>query len=311
VLTIFTHTKVFEGQVAVIQRNAIKSWTLLRPTCEIILFGDDSGTSDLAAELGVRHGTGIARSPYGMPLVNDLFERAQQLASNDVLCYVNADIILMNDFMEAVEQVVRHEHQFLLVGRRWDVNVQDVLDFGPGWEEALRNLVGQCGELHSPAGIDYFVFSRKLAGGLLPFAIGHPAWDNWFLYRARSMRVPLIDATPVVMAVHQNHDYSYNPRGEEGVLRGPEAKRNLALAGASFKPFTVEDATHLLTQKGLMRTLDRKHLWRRLKTGSMLYPQLALPIRLLLKAAQFYERVRARLGFQRRKGTSRHRKVAV
>ena len=51
-LTLFTIPKAFEGHSGVIQRNAIKSWTLLQPQCEIILMGDDEGTGEAAAEMG-------------------------------------------------------------------------------------------------------------------------------------------------------------------------------------------------------------------------------------------------------------------
>ena len=55
VLTIFTTAKPFHGQIAVIQDNAIQSWTLLRPECEIILFGDEEGTAEAAAKFGINH----------------------------------------------------------------------------------------------------------------------------------------------------------------------------------------------------------------------------------------------------------------
>lgn len=51
-LTLFTIAKPFRGPFAVIQRNTIRSWTLLRPACEIILFGDDDGSAEIAAEFG-------------------------------------------------------------------------------------------------------------------------------------------------------------------------------------------------------------------------------------------------------------------
>ena len=59
-LTIFATPKPFRGHIAVIQRNAIRSWTLLRPACEIILMGNDEGTAEIAAEFGVRHVPEIA-----------------------------------------------------------------------------------------------------------------------------------------------------------------------------------------------------------------------------------------------------------
>src|SRR5215470_320731 len=60
-LTIFATPKPFRDHIAVIQRNAIRSWTLLRPACEIILMGNDEGTADIAAEFGVRYVPEVAR----------------------------------------------------------------------------------------------------------------------------------------------------------------------------------------------------------------------------------------------------------
>jgi hypothetical protein len=50
-LTLFTTAKPFEGHSGVIQRDALKSWKLLRPDIEIILFGDDAGGAEIATNL--------------------------------------------------------------------------------------------------------------------------------------------------------------------------------------------------------------------------------------------------------------------
>src|SRR5260370_906360 len=50
-LTLYTIPKAFDEHIGIIQRNAIRSWTLLRPPCEVILFGDDAGTAEVAALL--------------------------------------------------------------------------------------------------------------------------------------------------------------------------------------------------------------------------------------------------------------------
>src|SRR5262249_19151083 len=53
--TFFATAKPFEGHSGIIQRNALKSWMLLHPNVEVILFGDDKGAAEIAAELGLRH----------------------------------------------------------------------------------------------------------------------------------------------------------------------------------------------------------------------------------------------------------------
>jgi hypothetical protein len=81
VLTVLAVPKAFTGHTAVIQRNAIQSWLHLRPVCEVILFGDDAGTAEIAADLNVRHVPAVERNEYGTPLVNALFTAAERLAN--------------------------------------------------------------------------------------------------------------------------------------------------------------------------------------------------------------------------------------
>jgi hypothetical protein len=297
VLTLFAIPKSFEGHIGIIQRNAITSWTLLRPQCEIILFGDDEGTGDVARELGVRHVPRVARNEWGTPLLNDIFEKAQKLATHDLCCFVNSDIIFMNDFMEAAQRLAAWKDCFLMAGRRWDLRVNDPLDFGLDWREKLRMQVARHGQLHSPAGIDYFLFKRGLWEDIPPFAIGRPAYDNWLLYHARSRGISLVDATRAVMAVHQNHDYPSHLQRERGVRwKSPEAKRNVELAGGRLRFLTVMNATHVLTPAGPKWALDWRHLWSRIASLPVFYRHLGLPIRLLFIARDLSRPIRLRLG---------------
>lgn len=283
-LTLFTIPKPFRGHIGVVQRNAIASWTLLRPRPEIILLGNDEGTEAAAKELGVRLVPQVDRNEFGTPLLNDLFEKAQSLATHDFLCYVNADIILMSDFTRAVERVIPRKRPFLMVGQRWDIEVKEPLDFDPQWEERLRVHVARHGQLHPPTGMDYFLFRRGFWGKIPPFAIGRTVWDNWLIYSARSCGAAVIDATDVVMAVHQNHDYAHIPGGEAAAWKGLEARRNLDLAGGNERVFTLQDATHALTPGGLEWRLTKDHLRRHLHTVPILYPRLG---RLLLPGRRF------------------------
>ena len=104
-LTLFTIPKAFQGHTGIIQRNAIKSWTLLDPGCQVILVGDDDGTDKAAEELNVRHISDVKRNEFGTPLLNHSFQLAEAEAAFPLICHVNADIILMSDFIEAVQRV--------------------------------------------------------------------------------------------------------------------------------------------------------------------------------------------------------------
>jgi hypothetical protein len=295
-LTIFATPKPFRGHIAVIQRNAIRSWTLLRPACEIILMGNDEGTADIAAEWGLRHVPEVARNTWRTPLVSDLFQQAQHLGVHNLFCYVNSDIILMSDFMQAIQRVAAQKRRFLLVGHRWNFEIKEVLEFQPDWEERLRRQVSQCATLAGARAIDFFVFPRDVLGEIPAFAIGRPLWDNWMLYRARALSVPLIDATSVVMAVHQNHDYSHHPQGKAGLWSGAEQVANSALAGGDDHAFSLVDATHVLTPHKLRLAYSREHLYRRCETLPILYPWP--PLRWLRKALSVSHPLRSRFGLR-------------
>lgn len=250
-ITLFAVPKPFRGHIGIIQRNAIRSWTLLDPRPEIILLGDEEGIAEAAAELGVRHVPELARNEFGTPLLNDVFEKAGRLASSDLLAYVNADIILLEDFPAAVRRVHRWRRRSLMIGKRRDVNIVEPWNFErSSWQADLRSRVFASSTQRSEWYLDYFVFPRDLYAEIPPLAIGRTAWDNWLVWQARQIKAAVVDTTPAVLAVHQNHDYSHHPGGEHGVWEGDEAKRNLQLAGGEKHCFNSDDATHRLTSGG-------------------------------------------------------------
>jgi hypothetical protein len=266
VLTLFAIPKPFVGHIGIIQRNTIKSWTLLRPRCEIILLGDDEGTADAAKEFGVEHIAEIARNEFGTPLLNDMFESAEHRARYKLLCFVNADIILTSDFLRAVERVSAWQDKFLMIGRRRDVGINEPWNFVQSdWEQKLREYVLEHGQLRGEHAVDYFVFPKGLYDQIPPFAVGRPCYDSWLIYKPISRRYPVVDATNEVLATHQNHDHShFGLQGENyslnEALKLDECKRNYDLLGGEFRRFGVTDASHVLTATGECR---RKYLWWR------------------------------------------------
>ena len=258
-LTLFSIPKPFAGRIAAIQRNAIESWTRLHPDCEVILCGDDDGVKEAAAKFRTRHIPDVARNEFGTPLLDSVFEKVEREASHLLLCYVNADIILRKDFLAAVQSIPFGE--FLMVGQRWDVDLKEAIDFSAdGSQGCLEQLRTRQGVLHPPTGIDYFVFRRGTVGKLPPFAVGRPGWDNWFIYRARSLGLPVVDATQVAMVVHQNHGFDHVHQSVDGTVEGPEAQRNRELIGGWEYFFTIRDATHALTSRGVGR-VELRRTW--------------------------------------------------
>jgi hypothetical protein len=252
-LTIFALPKAFSGRFDLIQRNAIKSWTLLPTEPEIILFGDDEGTAQVASEHGVRHVPFVARNEHRTPLVDRLFADAQKLAGSSLVCYVNSDIILGPDFVAAAERLDREfpSQPFLGVGRKTNFEIGKPLEFDKaGWHDRLREESLEVGEAVTWDS-DFFLFRKGLWQSIPPFAIGRCYWSSWFMYDVRRRKLPLVDMTPVVLSVESKHDYSHaKSTGNSSRLSGVEYESNRKLfKGCHY--YTTVNATALLTASGL------------------------------------------------------------
>jgi hypothetical protein len=279
-LTLFAMPKNFRGHIATIQRNAIASWTRLDPRPEIFLFGQEEGTRELAEELGVHHFPDVARNEFGTPLIDDLFRQAEDRASSPLVGYVNADIVLTADFTAAIGRACKQHEKLMVVGRRWDIDWDQPLDFSQAdWAEMLREQARRANVQRAWNLIDYFIYSRGVCDGLPPLAIGRYSWDNYILWHARSKGAALVDVSPVVLAIHQNHDYGHSSAFAD-IRQSPEVKRNRAIAGPWWHLYTIEDATHIFREDGERashrhRWLMAKRLWSHPLTLFQL-PSLAL-----------------------------------
>ncbi len=235
-----------------IQRNAIRSWSRL-PDVEVILLGEEQGLEEAARELNVKHIQNVKRNENGTPLISSMFQLARENSNSELLCIINADIILMPDFVEAAKKVKGLKSKFVLLSQRWDVQVTAPLDFSEDWIHDLRSMVHGQGQLHRPAGSDFFLFPPSCYTDIPDFTIGRAGWDNWMIYQARKAGWAVIDCTPSVMIVHQNHDYSHLPEGKPHYGH-PETNENIRLAGGQANiRYTILDATHQLVDGTLVR----------------------------------------------------------
>ncbi len=255
-LTIFTTGKPFQGHNGIIQRNALQSWKLLHPDVEVILFGDEEGAAQVCAGLGLRHEPHVERSHVNprLPVAAYLFERAQEIARHPWLCYLNCDIVLTPDLCSALRKLSEWRKEFLAIGRRWDLEINAPLEFQrPNWAHELRQRALLHGTRRNNE-IDYFLFRKGMYRGMPPLIIGRVYWDYWTVWKALSLGVPVVEVSPMVVVIHQNHDYSYvqETGSSQGVFSDPGAKWNYELAHKGKHFATYEDCTHHLTRRGLL-----------------------------------------------------------
>jgi hypothetical protein len=262
-LTIFSAPKAFTDEhIARIQHNALRSWLDLGDGVEVLLLGDEPGIQESAESFGVRCIPVSSRSKSGAPLINELFALARQHAKYSTLCYLNADIILLEDFLPSVQVVMERFPAFLIVGNRYDLEIQDELQMQEDWREDLRQMVQEVGKPHPPMGSDYFIYQKGQFTDMPSFALGRAGWDNWMMYKARHDGVPLVDASNGITAVHQDHDYAHLPGGEPH-YRHPESTRNIQLAGGYETMFRLRDANWVMSSQGIRKKRMGEWNWPR------------------------------------------------
>ncbi len=266
-ITVATSPKPFtDPLIRLIQTNALRNWTALG--LEVLVFGDEEGVAEAAKSLGIRHLPHVARNAWGTPLLSDILRQARVQGQGDWVMLANADILFTPCLWRAVEALEQHRAAPCIVtGRRWDVDVQSPLTFDEaGWPQRLWERVARQGRLNLQ-GMDYFLFPRDLPLDMPPLAIGRAGWDNWMIYHGRQQGWKVIDATPDILVVHQNHHYRHLPGGQPH-YKLDETRENVRLAGGEDKMYTLWEATHLLKEGRVrpapwhpMKPLRRLELW--------------------------------------------------
>lgn len=245
-ITIFSNPRPFKGVFNVIQRNAIQSWLLLNPPCEIILFNDEENTTvPIANEFGIKCITNGKVNEFGTPLLNDAFSIVQEIAKHEVLAFVTSDILLTNDLIDAIKAI--KIKPFFMSGRRWDLDLNYSINFShSNWVQEMKIKISEKGKLHPATGLDYWIFNKSTNYNMPEFAVGRPGSDTWFIYKNKIMNIPIIDATNRVLIVHQNHPVrsNYDPT----FIIETNRHRNFI---KSY--FTLGDADWKLTNNGLKK----------------------------------------------------------
>ena len=280
-LTLFSLPKAFRSPYDQIQDNAIRSWLALKPTPQILLFGDEPGTAEIAARHRLQHVPTIARNTLGTPLVDHLFRTATSLTTTPYSGYINADIVLDPALPALLEKIHATHPRALIVSRRWDLDVHESLELLPGSASsshlspsssaaahvssfsALAHRARTEGELYSHHGMDIFIFPRGLLDHMPPFSIGWPGakYDNWMIYAARRLGLPVIDITAAITLIHQNHPTG---PGSADPAKAREHWINLDHLGGHGCCFDILDATHVVSSEGKIHRAPRtRELLRR------------------------------------------------
>ena len=271
VLTIFTAPKPFiDPHIINIQLNAIRSWKALGQEVSIVLIGDEEGIEQAANTIETNYIPNVDRNNQGTPLISSIFSLARNSNNSPLLAYVNADILLFQDFLESAKRIFELESKFLIVGQRYDLEVHSRINFDNNWDKRIKLECTETGSIHSRGGSDYFIFPRTTFLKIPDFAVGRAGWDNWMFFEARKNKWKTIDATSSIQIIHQNHDYSHLPGGQSH-YRLPETNENVKLAGGKRTIFSLMDVNYEFKKGKLQKfPMDWKKFWREVEIFPLL-----------------------------------------
>jgi len=205
------------------QMNALRSWSTFVRQQNIIVFADSQTTcSFLWTKLPdvncVVHRCG--HPEYVMPQMNCIFGYTAPLVTTEVVAYLNADIVIFDEFTDVIQRVYRRGRlDAIMVGQRTDVpwTNSTYLDFTTASARAqLRTRVQEEGALYPDKGVEYIVFRKSLLSRLEfpPLLLGIDVWDSWWLSECIIQKdLFVIDVTKIVTVMHQgNKAHKAKPR---------------------------------------------------------------------------------------------------
>jgi len=260
-LTLFTTCKPFAGDAAVMQKNALTTWQNLETS--LMIFGAEKGVAQYTDDTGAINIRDIQYHSSGMPYVDEVFTRAQQLAKTPFCCYINSDILLPEKTQRSIAQFLISAdvtQPFLLTARRKNIPLNTPL---PNTKEAQNTLLDhietQSGNWDTSSAIDIFLFPTGMLQGLPSFLFGRMQWDNWLLWKAKDLGATIIDASHDMHLLHPIHGYAGD--GTNWLIRahGKDSMENRRLAGQNS--LSIKEAcSHILKNGSLVKATSEEQL---------------------------------------------------
>ena len=242
IITLFTTLKESYNK-SYIHKNVFRNWGLLSPEVMPVLFTDLAVSSNILDSAHQRkwHIFPVPkRSRSGLPILRYMFLEAQELYDTQFYGYVNSDLLFDRGFTDTLHSLIRLKKKLtniLIVGRRknWHIN----------WQQNVTELE-EIGEYAKSANLfrdyamDYFISTHNgFPWSFVPdFVVGRPAYDTWLMATAIKLRIPVVDATLTITALHQT-----DAKGvREGFSNNLETSINEQFIGNEF-PYNLGRTT--------------------------------------------------------------------
>ena len=293
-ITIFCTPKNFEGIFDIIQKNAMRSWRYLSKDLEIIIFGKSRGVQEVSDEIKAIHCPEVKCSKNGVPLLSDMFKKANKIASFDVLLFINSDIILPKNFIDCFKKANQTNSKFLFVGHRWDLKVDNFINFyEPNTNIKFWKISKSKSKKHSPAAIDFFLFRKNSLRRIPDFVVGRPGYDNWLIWYARRNFIPVIDISKEIQVIHQIHHFNFhnlknNPNivDRNKIPIEQDGLSNFKLHGQ--KVLNILDANYKMENGKISKKKSKDYIYRNLGKLPIIFPEFSMFLNIYKKIYRMF-----------------------
>ena len=105
--------------------------------------------------------------------------------------------------------------------------------------------------------------------------IGRPGYDNWLIWRARRSRIPVIDATKELTAVHQNHDYNFhNLNADPKIVLEPDGILNRKIH--KDRTLNLLDTNYQISDGEINKNNSKEFIIRNLHSLPIIFPEFSI-----------------------------------
>ena len=240
-----------DGEWGRIYGNGIRSWQQLTPAPEVIIFGQECHRAECDV-LGIRYIEAPCDAD-GLPLVNKCLALVEQYASHAVKCYLCPDLILDQDFVSAANYCNHWLRGWLAIGRRYTVAIPEVVDYANGGLAAAQRVAKEQGEMEHGGVVSYLMYTHYIWQDMPDFRCNHGVYDNYMVWYALAVGLPVIDITGLAIVVHQEHpehfDFdkdgtnkvNYELKPKEMFFAGAQSASFITHCKMLYPTFTIND----------------------------------------------------------------------
>lgn len=275
-MILFTSPKPFRADTEAVQRSAMRSWKRAFPESKIFLFGEEKQSAVVAEQEGLHFFGELERCGAGGEIITSMFRAITSRFPGEIMLYINSDIFLSPQSTTLLHPLLQRKGPWIASTRRWCLPCFEgpALERG-GWD-SFWELARRQGHFGDACSLDLFLMRDFPLEEMPLFLIGHQGWDNWLLFHARMQNLPVIDLSPVLQAVHCQHDYAYASQNTRIDRRdGPLEEYNMQLLGKDSHRFHLGHATHELSEGGIRQRNGRAVWLRNFELWRIRYPNQA------------------------------------